>query len=221
MSSDEYSQMTNYLENNLNRTEKNVIAVKRRKYLRDKNDYARDQVRSYSKRNQEEHHTYYRPFRQIERHESRIDNREQPQIQFQQKFIPTTQQHKPSGRPKPLITPEKVVRRKEHNYELRPRLNSRKVDHREHVSYERTRPIPKKRGLIPLENRYEVLNKSPREEVFWRAHKKDRHKELDNQRGTPGKRRRSIEEGEVEEEFTYRKELRDRNRHQITTASLI
>ncbi|CAH2323280.1 Hypothetical predicted protein [Pelobates cultripes] len=57
--------------------------------------------------------------------------------------------------------------------------------------------------------RFETLARTPQEGDFWNLRNRVKHKPQYQQR-SPQKRRRSIEEGELEEERTFRGEKRDR-----------
>ncbi|CAH2299420.1 Hypothetical predicted protein [Pelobates cultripes] len=91
-------------------------------------------------------------------------------------------------------TPEQVVRKKELK---RPMHHHSTTNPQQSTSHYST-------SSIPLHNRFDYLERSPRREDFQGTYTRDKHK------NTPmkfwGKRTRSLEEGEVEEERQYRKE---------------
>ncbi|CAH2301699.1 Hypothetical predicted protein [Pelobates cultripes] len=97
-------------------------------------------------------------------------------------------------------SPEPVVRRKTQMY--------RKDQHPVEKTAMNTRDrsvYNMDRSDLLTQNRFSVLNSHHQEEVFWGNHMKGRHKDIGAGRGTPGKRERSIEDGELEEEFTYKR----------------
>ncbi|CAH2278589.1 Hypothetical predicted protein [Pelobates cultripes] len=219
MAPEQYSELLEEIQINLEKLERNVIETKKRKYLRDKEDYARDQVRSYTKvqerftnntwRNTQNlsKNNYYTktnqssiynsprnersrnrsrtklPHRTVHRSRSLGKTRDDWETVVRRKRVPSPKRYQDrTSRPNiPLIKP----------YDNRSRTNIRhETTHSHH-------------------NRFQSLNIPQNDEDFWPRHMRGHYKETPTYQASPGKRRRSLEEGEVEEAYGYKKERRE------------
>ncbi|CAH2248097.1 dual specificity testis-specific kinase 2 isoform X1 [Pelobates cultripes] len=105
---------------------------------------------------------------------------------------------------------EKVVRRKQPTSPGKgrtPRPSGATINNRLGITY---RP-PQNHDNVNTHNRFQALSTPQVDEDFWHRQVRGRHKESPTSRISPNKRRRSIEEGELEEEHFYKKERRERN----------
>ncbi|CAH2246322.1 Hypothetical predicted protein [Pelobates cultripes] len=124
-------------------------------------------------------------------------------------------QEGPSQRPKPPVNTqpqwEKVVRRKQSRSPTRQKERSP----RSNLMIKSTQNMDTHRNKYkdrenPTHNRFLPLTTFTNDEDFWDGHMKGRHKDSPMHHMSPGKRRRSLEEGELEEGYIYKKERRDK-----------
>ncbi|CAH2219483.1 Hypothetical predicted protein [Pelobates cultripes] len=224
MSSEQYSNTLIDIQTNLEKLEKSVIDIKKRKYQRDKEDYARGEVRTHTKRNNrfqtnngqmvndwDNSQHYYRRGRNnsptVRRIPLRNKHLKDHRREKSQEGLP--QRSKPPANVQPQW--EKVVRRKQ----LRSPIRQKERSPRSNLMIKNTQNMDIHRNKYKdrensTHNRFLPLATSTNGEDFWNGHMKGRHKDSLMHHMSPGKRRRSLEEGELEEGYVYKKERREK-----------
>ncbi|CAH2277374.1 Hypothetical predicted protein [Pelobates cultripes] len=203
---DEYKKITDKIQCVIDKVEQETIQIKKSKYTRDKNDYRRNEVRTFGKNRKPENHNTYDQYR----HNSY--NPHHTRTNYQPRANPFRDHHNKRPReriePKPSTSPHGRT----HTPNMRTPIQMEKRAKSDEflTAQSKFRHNPRRISDISTNNRFEPLEKITREEDFWSLRNKDKHKFLSRQK-SPNKRQRSTEEGEIEEAWTHRGGKRDKH----------
>ncbi|CAH2252656.1 Hypothetical predicted protein [Pelobates cultripes] len=196
------------------KVEKDVIEIKKKKYLRDVNDYKSGNVRHYNKANG----TQKTRFNHFDNRESRQTNN----FHEQQISIRNRNYERSTEAYKPRITKERPNRtnlgfNRTYSEAVKyPRSDQQYREYKQPYRGEKRNMHINNPNEIPLTNRFKSLeNQNQDQDSFFRQDPFQHHRRRSQQIGeTPGKRLRLSEEGEIEEEkeeMTRGREKRGRN----------